>query len=90
MLRGYRVEGCVRDEEGFLCPNYQARERVLRFADRVEARGSIDPALWDEVPDRDTLRELTISWGAEEAQREKEDALLWEASGRPAYGSVRR
>ena len=90
VLRGYRVEGAVRGEEGCLCPNYQAKGQALRFVERVEARGSIDPALWDEMPDRDALRELRESWGAEEAYREKEDDLHWEASGRPAYWSVRR
>ena len=90
VLRGYRIEGCVRAEEGFLCPNYRAGDQARRFVERVEARGSIDPALWDEVSDRDALRELKASWGAEEAAREKEDDLFWEASGRPAYGSVRR
>jgi hypothetical protein len=91
VLRTYRVEGCYRDEEeGFLCPNRRARDEALRFAACVEARGSIDPALWDEVPDRDALRELKKSWSAEEAAREKEDDLFWEASGRPAYRSVRR
>jgi len=90
MLRGYRIEGCVRGEEGFLCPNYRARDQAVRFVERVEMRGSIDPALWDEVPDRDTLRELMEAWGNEEAAREKEDDLHWEASGRPAHRSVRR
>jgi len=90
VLRTYRVEGCIRAEEGFLCPNYRAEDQARRFVDRVERRGSIDPALWDQVPDRDALRELKESWGVEEAAREKEDDLLWEASGRPAYGSVRR
>lgn len=90
MLRGYRVEGCVRNDEGILCPNYQARGQAERFVDRVEARGSIDPSLWDEVPDRDALRELMESWGAEEAGREKEDDLFWQASGRPAHVTVRR
>jgi hypothetical protein len=90
VLRSYRVEGCVRNEEGFLSPNYSARSQAARFVERVEARGSIDPALWEEVPERDSLRELMESWGAEEARREKEDDLLWEASGRPAYTSVRR
>ena len=90
VLRGYRVEGAVRGEEGFLCPNYQARSEAQRFALRVEQRGSIDPALWDEVPERDVLRELKESWGATEAEREKEDDLFWESLGRPAHGSVRR
>ena len=90
VLRGYRVEGSVRGEEGFLCPNYQAKEQALRFALRVEDRGSIDPALWDEVPDRDVLRELKESWGATEAEREKEDDLFWESLGRSAHGSIRR
>ena len=91
VLRGYCVEGTVRDEEeGFLCPNYQAQGQAQSFALRVEDRGSIDPTLWDAVPDRDALRELMDSWGASEAEREKEDDLFWEASGRPAYVSVRR
>jgi len=90
VLRDYRVEGSVRGEEGFLCPNYQARNEAARFAQRVEDRGSIDPALWDEVPERDALRALMESWGATEAAREKEDDLFWEASGRPAHISVRR
>lgn len=90
VLRDHRVEGCVRSDEGFLCPNYQAKDQAACFALRVEARGSIDPALWDEVPDRDALRELKEAWGAEEAAREKEDALFWEASGRPAHTSTRR
>ena len=90
VLRGYRVEGAVRGEEGFLCPNYQARNEAELFALRVEDRGSIDPALWDEVPERDALRDLMESWGATEAQCEKEDDLAWEALGRPAHGSVRR
>jgi hypothetical protein len=90
VLRTYRVEGCVRGEEGFLCPNYQARTTAARFAERVTNRGSIDPALWEEVPERDGLRALMASWGAEEAAAEKEDALFWEASGRPAYTAVRR
>jgi len=90
VLRGYRVEGAVRSDEGCLCPNYQAKDQAHRFVDRVEARGSIDPALWDEVADRDVLRDLMESWGAEEAVREKEDDLHWEASGSPAYWSVRR
>jgi len=90
VLRGHRVEGTVRSDEGFLCPNYQARGQAERFAQRVEDRGSIDPTLWDEVSDRDTLRELEESWGAEEAAREKEDTLFWEASGMPAHLSVRR
>lgn len=90
VLRGYRVEGTVRCDEGFLCPNYQARGQAARFALRVEERGSIDPALWDEMSDRDGLHDLMESWGVEEARREKEDALFWEASGRPAHGSVRR
>jgi len=90
VLRGYRVEGTVRGEEGFLCPNYQAKGEAQRFALRVEERGSIDPTLWDEVPERDALRALMESWGAEEAQREKDDDLFWEASGLPAHASVRR
>ncbi len=90
VLRTYRVEGCVRNGEGYLQPNYRAKDQAARFAARVEARGSIDPTLWDETPDRDALRELMDSWGADEARREKEDDLFWEASGRPAYGSVRR
>jgi hypothetical protein len=90
VLRDHRVEGTVRGEEGFLCPNYQARSQAQRLVDRVEARGSIDPALWDVVTDRDSLRELMDSWGVVEAAREKEDDLSWEASGRPAHGSVRR
>jgi hypothetical protein len=90
VLRDHHVEGTVRGEEGCLCPNYQARSQALHFADRVEARGSIDPALWDVVPDHDALRELREAWGAEEAQREKDDTLFWEASGRPAHVSVRR
>ncbi len=90
VLHGYRVEGCVLNENGSLSPSYSARDRAAHFADRVRVRGSIDPALWAEVPDRDSLRELMESWGAEEAQREKEDALFWEASDRPAYWSVRR
>jgi hypothetical protein len=90
VLRDHHVEGTVRGEEGFLCPNYQARGQAERFAQRVEDRGSIDPTLWDEVPDRDALRELMESWGAEDTEREKEDALFWEASGRPAHISVRR
>lgn len=90
VLRGYRVEGSVRGEEGFLCPNYQARDEASRFAQCVEDRGSIDPALWDVVPERDALRDLMESWGATEAQREKEDDLAWEDLGRPAHGSVRR
>jgi len=90
VLRGHRIEGAVRCDEGFFCPNHQARGQAERFAQRVEARGSINLALWDEVPDRDTLRELMDSWGAEEAEREKEDVLFWEASGRPAHTSVRR
>lgn len=90
VLRGHRIEGAVRNEEGFLCPNYQAKEQALRFALRVEERGSIDPTLWDEVPTRDSLRALMESWGAEEARREKEDDLHWEASGRPEHWSVRR
>jgi hypothetical protein len=89
-LRGHRIEGAVRGEEGCLCPNYQARDQAQRFANHVEARGSIDPALWDEVPERDALHDLMESWGAEEAQREKEDDLFWEASGQPAHVSVRR
>ncbi len=89
ILRGYRVEGTVRGEEGCLCPNYQARSQAARFAQRVEERGSIDPALWDKLPARDSLRELMTSWGVEEAAREKEDDLYWEASGRPAYTSRR-
>ncbi len=90
VLRGHRVEGAVRNEEDLLCPNYQAKDQARRFVLRVEARGSIDPALWDEVPGRDSLRELMESWGATEAAREKEDDLFWEASGWPAYLSVRR
>ncbi len=91
VLRGHRVEGYVRDdEEGILCPNYQARDQAARFVERVEARGSIDPTLWDEVPEHDALRELMTSWGADEARREKEDDLHWEASGRPAHITVRR
>lgn len=91
VLRDYCVEGTVRDEEeGCLCPNYQARSQAQRFVDCVEALGSIDPAQWDVVPDRDALRELMDSWGATEAQREKDDDLFWEASGRPAHISVRR
>lgn len=90
VLRGYRVEGCVRNEEGFLSPNYRARDRAARFAETITKRGSIDPGLWDEVPERDALRELKESWGAEEAAREKEEDLSWEALGRPAYRSVRR
>lgn len=90
VLRTYRVEGCVRNEEGYLSPNYRAKDRAARFVARVETRGSIDPALWDEVPDRDALRELMDSWGVEEAVQEKEDDLLWEAAGRPAYVTVRR
>jgi hypothetical protein len=90
VLRGHRVEGCVRNEEGILCPNYQARGQAQRFAAHVEQRGSIDPTLWDEVPERDGLRELMESWGAEEARREKEDDLFWEATGRPTYMTVRR
>jgi len=90
VLRGHRIEGAVRGEEGCLCPNYQAKDQAYRFALRVEERGSIDPALWDEVPERDGLRALMESWGATEAEREKEDALFWEASGRPAHTSVRR
>ena len=90
LLRGYRVEGAVRDEEGFLCPNYQAGAQAAHFALHVEDRGSIDPTLWDEVPDRNVLLDLMESWGATEAAREKEDDLFWEASGRPAYISVRR
>jgi hypothetical protein len=87
VLRGHRVEGAVRGEEGFLCPNYQAKDQAHRFALRVETRSTIDPALWDEVPARNAVRELMESWGDEEAQREKEDDLFWEASGRPAYSS---
>lgn len=90
VLRDHRIEGAVRGEEGCLCPNYQAKDQAWRFVERVEARGSIDPALWDEVPERDTRRELMESWGVEETQREKEDDLHWEASGRPAHLSVRR
>ena len=90
VLRGYRVEGSVRGEEGFLCPNYQARNEAACFAQCVEDRGSIDPALWDEVPERDTLRELMESWGATEAEREKEEDLAWEAAGQPPHISVRR
>jgi hypothetical protein len=90
VLRDHRVEGAIRGEEGFLCPNYQARDQAARFTLRVEERGSIDPALWDEMPERDALRELMDSWGVEEAQREKDDALFWEASGRSAYSSSRR
>lgn len=90
VLRDYCVEGTVRGEEGFLCPNYQARNQAQRFVERVERRGSIDPTLWDEVPERDVMVELAESWGDEESEREKEDALFWEASGRPAYSSVRR
>jgi hypothetical protein len=90
VLRGYRVEGSVRGEEGFLCPNYQARNEAERFAQCVEDRGSIDPALWDEVPERDALRELMESWGATEAKREKEEDLAWEAAGQPPHISVRR
>ncbi len=90
VLRDHRVDGTVRGEQGFLCPNYQAKDQAARFVLRVEARGSIDPALWNEVPERDVLSELRESWGAEETEREKEDALFWEASGRPAYISVRR
>lgn len=90
VLRGYRIEGAVRNEEGFLCPDYQARSQAARFAQRVEDRGSIDPALWDEVSDRDGLCDLMESWSMEEARREKEDDLFWEASGRPAHVSVRR
>lgn len=90
VLRDYCVEGTVRAEEGFLCPNYQARNQAQHFVARVERRGSIDPALWDEVPERDVLAELAESWGEEQSEREKEDALFWESSGRPAYSSVRR
>lgn len=90
VLRGHRVEGAVRGEEGALCPNYQARNEAGLFAQRVEDRGSIDLTLWDEVPEHDALRELMESWGATEAEREKEDDLFWEASGRPAHVSVRR
>ena len=90
VLRSYRIEGAVRGEEGFLCPNYQARSEAQRFTLRVEQRGSIDPTLWDEVPERDVIRELKESWGATEAEREKEDDLFWESLGRPAHGSVRR
>ena len=78
-----------RSDEGFLCPNYQAKDQAACFALCVEERGSIDPALWGEVPDRDALRELKESWGVE-AEREKEDDLSWEAAGRPVYKSVRR
>ena len=90
VLRTYRIEGCVRSEEGFLCPNRRARNEAASFAARVESRGSIDPALWDAAPDRDALTDLKESWSPEEAYREKEDDLFWEASGRPAYTSVRR
>lgn len=90
VLRGYRVEGAVRGEEGCLCPNYQARNQAQRFVARVEAWGSINPARWDEVSERDGLRALMDSWGATEAEREKEDDLFWEASGLPAHSSVRR
>jgi hypothetical protein len=90
VLRGYRVEGAVRGEEGFLCPNYQAREEASRFAQRIEDHGSIDPALWDEVSAHGALHELMESWGVTEAQREKADDLAWEASGRPAHSSMRR
>ena len=90
ILRGHRIEGSVRGEEGFLCPNYQARDEASRFAQCVEDRGSIDPAQWDVLPERDGLRELMESWGVTEAQREKADDLFWEASGRPAHVSVRR
>src|SRR5947209_3045151 len=50
-LRTYLVEGCIRNEEGYLSPNYRAGVQAARFVERVEARGSIDPALWDEVTD---------------------------------------
>lgn len=90
VLRTYRVEGCVRGEEGSLCPNYQARSTAVSFAARVADRGSIDPARWAEVPEGDALRDLMESWGAESAAREKEDDLCWEACGRPVYTSVRR
>lgn len=90
VLRGHRVEGAVRGEEGALCPNYQAKGQAERFAQHVEERGSIDPSLWDAVPDRDGLRDLMESWGATEAQREKDDDLAWEAAGRPAHVTVRR
>lgn len=90
VLRTHRVEGTVRDDDGYLCPNHQARTQALRFAACVEARGSIDPTLWDVMPDRDVLRALMDSWGVEEAQREKDDILFWEASGCPAQISVRR
>lgn len=88
VLRGYHVEGAVRGEEGFLCPNHRARGQAESLALRVEERGSIDPTLWDEVPERDALRELEESWG--DAAREKEDVLAWEAAGRPPHTSVRR
>lgn len=90
VLRGHRIEGTVRADEGFLCPNYQARDQALCFADRIETRGTIDPTLWDVVTDHDGLHDLMESWGATEAAHEKEDALFWEASGRPTYVMVRR
>lgn len=90
VLRFYRVEGSVRGEEGFLCPNYQARGTAACFAQRVEDHGSIDPALWDETPARDTRRELMESWSVTEAQCARVDEIVWEASGRPAHSAVRR
>lgn len=82
-LRGHRVEGAVRNEEGFLCANRQARSQAERLVEKIEARGSIDPALWDVVPEYTAPEQQTY-------EEEKADALLWEATGRPAYSSIRR
>lgn len=61
----------VQDGEGFTCyiPRYDAEKMKIK----VEATGSININLWQEVFERESLED---SWGFEAAQREREDDMM--------------
>jgi hypothetical protein len=66
--RSHSVRGAVKSPAGFLVPNYAHRDAAEEFAARVEARGSIDPAYWNETTGEGFDLETSLK---EEAARER-------------------
>ncbi len=62
------VRGAHKRPDGFMGANYNYKNEVRSFQDRVEARGTIDPAHWVEVTETAFDLEQALK---EEAARER-------------------
>lgn len=70
--RTHVVRGAVKTPDGFMVANYAHRDEAVTFAERIEARGSIDPAYWTETTGEGFDLEAALK---EEAVREQLNRL---------------